>query len=189
MISLSILFILLMYVLLSAFIIYAVSKTLGWLGYASAITKNRIKIVTFKTMALLFPSFIAYWYFTAPPAGFCVAQNRVLADVEFLNNVSDARRYNKDQKFENGKYSVLNCCTISRIEGDFWSKMFRVDEGVAIGWAYERKKAEPTNPKEDKYFLVTATFNSCNTKLLNGTGITEKSLPNYDSAYSKYDNY
>lgn len=118
---------------------------------------------------------ITYRYFTAPPPGFCVSQNRLLADEEYFKFVTNAHAYSKDQKVESGKYSVLNCCEVYREKGDFLSKIFRFDEGVTISWRYERtQKSRDNHDPEDKYFGVMETIDSCATTVLDGTGMTEK---------------
>lgn len=132
---------------------------------------------------------LAYWYLTAPPPRFCVAQNRFIPEEEFVKSSVNGKQYK--QKIVNGRPSALNCCSITKIEGDFWSKVFRMDEGVAIGWDYERSKDAETNP-EDKYHSVGSVLDSCKTKEKSTFGQeTLNTLPthNKNSSYSKYDNY
>ena len=123
-------------------------------------------------LVLILP--ITYWYFTAPPPGWCEAQKRVLPGSEYFKFVTDARAYYKDQKVTNGKYSVLNCCFVYRVEGDFLSKIFRLDEGVWIDWRYERtQESRDEYDPNDKYFGVMEKIDSCATTVLESTGMTE----------------
>lgn len=129
---------------------------------------------------------VAYWYFTAPPPGFCVAKNRFIPEEEFVKRAIQYQ--GNEHKIINGKYSVLACCTVSPMKHDFWSKMLRIDEGVGVGWYYERTPEAITSLDPDRYHVVDITFDSCLTRSIASTGINEKKLPNYSSIYSKYNN-
>lgn len=94
-----------------------------------------------------------------------------------LAGIYTATQY--QQKTIDGKVSPpLFCCYIQRKEGGFWSKMFRVDEGVSMGWWYERNEEGrgELNPK-DNYYQVDWIVNSCVTKDLYRSDNTTDSLP------------
>ena len=99
---------------------------------------------------------IAYWYFTAPPPGWCAEQNRVLSEKEVIDlaGVYTAKQYG--QKMIDGKQSpALLCCHFQRVEAGFWSKMFRIDEGISMGWWYERSEESiRVFNSKDKYYQV-----------------------------------
>lgn len=76
MIVIAMVFILLMYALLSACIIYAGGKVAGWLGYDPIITKKRIKIIWFAPVLIWLvwdlPTIPLHRYYCATQAGFFV---------------------------------------------------------------------------------------------------------------------
>lgn len=76
MIGLVILFILLMYALFSACVIYAGGKLAGWLGYDAKLAKKRIKIIWFAPVLLWLvwdlPTIPLHKYYCATQAGFFV---------------------------------------------------------------------------------------------------------------------
>lgn len=76
MILIVMMFVLLMYALLSAFIIYASGKAASWLGYNPAIAKKRIKILWFAPVIIWLvwdlPTIPLHKYYCATQAGFFV---------------------------------------------------------------------------------------------------------------------
>ena len=74
---------------------------------------------------------ISYWYFTAPPSGFCMTKNRFLTDAEYIEFVVP-HGIQRGQKVIDGK-PVMNCCSVNRDGGplrqmdDFTAKLFRLD--------------------------------------------------------------
>jgi len=131
-----------------------------------------ISIVLIASLALL----ITHLYFTAPPLGFCVEQNRFITVDEYIKFSTGVRF--KDQKIEDNRYSILNCCEAIKRERGFWSTIFRVDEGVGVDWYFERNEAAmASHDHEDKYYAVFHVINTCATKFIVDSGITEKSLP------------
>lgn len=76
MIALVMIFVLLIYALLSAFIIYTGGKTASWLGYDPTIAKKRIKILWFAPVIIWLvwdlPTIPLHKYYCATQAGFFV---------------------------------------------------------------------------------------------------------------------
>ncbi len=133
--------------------------------------------IVITVLAVVLPA--AYWYFTAPPPGYCVEQGRVLSDKEVIElaGVYGGKQYG--QKMVDGKASPpLLCCYLKRREGGFWSKMFRIDEGVDIGWFYERsQEAMQIFNIKDKYNQADRTFDSCVIRDLHVFDTTVNSIP------------
>jgi hypothetical protein len=88
-------------------------------------------------IALVLSSAIAYRYFTAPPPGFCVAQNRFVLSEEFIDRAMES-----SSSEEKGN-ALIECCVVGRLEGNFIAKMLRFDVGVQV--LLERS---PSNKKE-----------------------------------------
>ncbi len=59
---------------------------------------------------------LSYWYFIAPPSGFCAAQNHFLTDAEYIKFVFP-HELQRGQKLVYGK-PVINYCSVDR-EGGF----------------------------------------------------------------------
>jgi hypothetical protein len=119
---------------------------------------------------------IGYWYFTAPPPGWCETEKRVLTNKEVIELAGVYTAKQSEQKVVDGKVlPPLNCCSLGRVESTFWSKILRIDKGIDIGWWYER--SEEAIKKSDasyKYYHQMITVNSCATKWIWQGGIVEK---------------
>lgn len=125
-------------------------------------------------LAIILP--ISYWYFTAPPPGFCAAQNRYVTDEEYIKLSTNA--YHKYRAFDGKSYSLLNCCVVERIEGGFWSKVFRIDEGVWVNWRFERNghriglflPGDVDSFVDHKFYQVDRKIDACATTILDSRG-------------------
>jgi hypothetical protein len=131
--------------------------------------KYKFGKITLPIILIIPIAFVAYRYFSAPPAGFCVAQNRFLTDDEYINrSTNSGKPCCSGQKVVDGKPSILGCCQVNRVDSGFWSKLFWNDAGVEVSWWYERSQVdfnEHGNPTA-KYMDVTHAYDSCATNLL-----------------------
>lgn len=127
---------------------------------------------------LVFVLPITYWYFTAPPSGWCEAQNRVLTDAEYIDFVVP-RGTQRGQKIVDGK-PVIDCCSVDRDGGtlkqmdDFTAKLFRLDRGVEVAWSYELSeegKSMQFASSGDKRYIEIRVIDSCASKVFEETGI------------------
>jgi hypothetical protein len=132
-----------------------------WLGQYS--TKHLI----FAALLITLIGWVMYRYFTAPPAGFCVAQNRFIPDEVFIKQAAEEAILER-RKFDGKHFSLINCCVVRRLNGNFWLKIFRVDSGVWVLFAYEKStkiKEEETihgyASGKDRYSWGGGYFDSC----------------------------
>jgi hypothetical protein len=140
-----------------------------------------------KYLLLAVALLIGYRYFTAPPPGFCVTQNRFITDEEYIKRAISVMH--KGQKVVDGKRSTLRCCYVIREEGGFLSKMFRVDEGVSVSWSFERtEEAWQNDISKDKYYQVAQTIDTCATTIFDDIGISTKYLSREED-YQKSSNF
>lgn len=140
-----------------------------------------------KYLLLAVALLIGYRYFTAPPPGFCVAQNRFISDEEYIKRSISVRH--RDQKVVDGKRLILNCCVVKREEGGFLSKMFRADEGVSVSWYFERtEEAKHKDSPNDNYYDVEHKLDTCGTTFLHEWGISTNYLPT-EEGYRKSPNF
>jgi hypothetical protein len=125
-------------------------------------------------LLIIFP--ISYWYFTAPPPGFCEAQGRIFSKKEIIDILGVYSRTQHGQKTTKGKpSSPLNCCSFAPVESGFWSKMFRIDEGIYVDWIYERSEdSMRKNDPEYKFYHQMIIINNCATELIWLSGAVEK---------------
>lgn len=138
-----------------------------------------------KFLILAVALLIGYRYFTAPPLGFCVAQNRYITDEEYIKRAISVMH--KGQKVVDGKRSILRCCYVIRNEGDFLSKVLRADEGVSVSWYFERtQEARDSDSPKDKYYSVDQTIDTCATIIFDDIGISTNSLPREESTDKLY---
>ena len=141
-----------------------------------AAMKGDCKYLVITPLVILLP--VCYWYFTAPPPGWCAAQKRLLTDKEYIEFV--VPKLNYGQKLVDGK-PVINCCSVDRTGGmlrqvdSFVSKLFRLDTGVEVSWDYELSEEGKvmchTSLGETHYFEIRVV-DSCATKIIEQTGIT-----------------
>lgn len=93
------------------------------------------------TIAFSLSSLVAYRYFTAPPPGFCVAQNRFVPAEVFAEK---ARNTKYLKEFDKERFTELECCIVYRggAVNDVITKVFRIDEGVVVLLNFKRTPKE-----------------------------------------------
>ena len=132
------------------------------------------KYLVITPLVILLP--VAYWYFTAPPPGWCVAQKRLLTNKEYIEFV--VPKLNDGQKVVDGK-PVINCCSVDRQGGVYGSggiisKMFRLDDGVEVSWNYELSeegKVMRHASLGETHYAEIRLVDSCATKIIEQAGI------------------
>ena len=124
--------------------------------------KSGIKEISKIILILIIPiAFVAYRYFTAQPAGFCVAQNRFVPDEKFIKESLSFPFYLETSEFDGENRSLLNCCEVTRVESDFWSKVFREDKGVVVYFGFKKAQHAIDEQHPEKYYFALIHYESC----------------------------
>ena len=140
-----------------------------------AAMKGDGKYLVITPLVILLP--VCYWYFTAPPLGYCAEKKWLLTDAEYIE-FAVPKGLQRGQKITDGK-PVINCCSVDRTGGmlrqvdSFVSKLFRFDTGVEVSWTYELseegKKITFAGAGDTKYAVIQVV-DSCATKLFESAG-------------------